>query len=677
MKKNTHNFLPKYLLSLCLWIAACGVVFVATAAKAKKPNPLLDEPAATTATSPDVTPAPANAATTATPPPAAVTYDAKQLVEMRKQAQRLEKAGNNLEAYDIYSVILQQSRKMESMMDMVRVLVALDNMSEAAPICRELLYEKDPPFIVHGHWGQIQFGLRNYAEAFRAVELYESKGGKDPAILKIKPQAKKMAAIAETGIQYVVRNEKKLNTDFNDFAPSMFGNILLFSSNRPYAISEQMSPTKAQFFTYDDDIPPGMFMSEYDKREPSHLSNKEMLALMKSQQDDILVATERVQNNDGTANSVNLFMSTIDKYPNWTQPEATPISLNLYQNNGPAIFAANGNTLYVSYVDNEGKKTLKTTHKLRDKKEWTYPMEVKFSKDWNKVNICSQCVSADGSVLIISAEGARQSEGGYDLYMCRLGADGLWGEPINLGRTVNTKGDEMFPSFDADGRLYFSSTGHGGLGGADIFRTNGAINNWTTVENLAPPINSTKDDYNIMFYPGSSTSGLFVSNRPGGMGNDDIYSFDKIQGAMDKTAGLIAIKVINQDTKAPIPDATITLLTDKGDNYTATTAINGQVFFAVPPNQKYALSAIVKDDLYARQTKLPGNQIQAGRTLEQTVLMKQIKFTPEKKKTVKKGKPAAKKNAKGGKKKTSTAKKSKDAKGETRTEKLSSTVYGY
>jgi hypothetical protein len=373
---------------------------------------------------------------------------------------------------------------------------------------------------------------------------------------------------------------------------------------------------------------------------------------MKAQQDDIIAATNRIQENDGTANSVNLFMSVMVKYPEWSKPETTPLGINLYKNNGPACFAANGNTLYISYVDNDGKSWLKATHKLKDKKEWTYPMSVQFPKEWDKADIRSQCVSADGSTLIFSAQGVRPSEGGYDLYMCRLQPDGYWGYPENLGSTINTRGDEMFPAFDAEGRLYFSSTGHSGFGGADIFRTNGAINNWDNVENMGEPINSKKDDYGIMFYPGSSTSGLLVSNRPGGEGNDDIYSFDRIQGNMDNQSGIIAVKVVSEDTRVPIEDATITLVTSKGETYSSTTAVNGQAFFAVAPNQKFVLSAVVKDDLYAPLNRIQGNQVHTGKTLEQVIVMKQVKFTNTKSKTKKpvaKGKKA-KSSAKGQKK---------------------------
>jgi tetratricopeptide (TPR) repeat protein len=581
--------------------------------------------------------------------------DDKQLAQMRKQAQQHEKGGNYPEAYNLYTAILSETRNAMSLTDVVRVLIAMDSIATAAPLCREALSEKKPPLLAYAYWGQIQMVQRNFAEAINAFKQYEDKGGKDDIYIKLRIQCEKTGKMSKNAVQYIVRNEKKLNSDFNDFAPSMSSDILIFSSNRPYTDKEQMTPTRTQFLTYNDDIPPGMFSSEYDKLDLSRLSDKDRVAQLKIQQDEIIAASERKQNNDGTASAVNLFISSINKYPQWVHPEPAPIAINLYKNNGPAWFASNGNTLYVSYVNNEGQKILKTAHLHKDKKEWSFPMDVKFPKNWSDANICSQCVSADGSILIISAEGVRPTEGGYDLFMCRLRPDGYWSAPENLGNVVNTRGDEMFPAFDADGRLYFSSTGHAGLGGADIFCTNGNINNWDGIENMGAPINSLKDDYGIMFYPNSSTSGLLVSNRKGGMGNDDIYSFDKIQGTMDKGAGIIAVRVMNQDSKSPIADAIVTLITDKKETFSVTTAVNGQAFFAVNPAQKFALSAYVKDNLYAPITNIAGSKVQAGVTTEQIISMKQIKFPRDKKSKGKAG--AATKKSKGGGKKPPSKKK--------------------
>jgi hypothetical protein len=359
------------------------------------------------------------------------------------------------------------------------------------------------------------------------------------------------------------------------------------------------------------------------------------LELQKAMKQDNFKTTEQNNIIGGIANGVNLFVTSSANYPQWTKPEIAPLSLNLHRHNGAACFAANGNTIYLSYRNNADKFILRASHKVKDQLQWLDPIPVLFpSSKFYKSSFLSQYVSEDGKVLIFSAEGGPNSFGGFDLYISRLQADGKWGDPTNLGPIINTKGDELFPSLDTEGNLYFSSTGHIGLGGADIFRANGILNHWHSVENVGTPINSASDDYAIMFYPNSSTSGMFTSNRPGGMGNDDIYSFNKIQGASSKKRSIIAVKVVDKATKSPITDADVSLVTSKRITYTATTSINGEVFFAVFPNENYALSATSKGN-FAPLIKINGRYIKKDDTFKVVVEMKPIKV----KKTEKKSAP--------------------------------------
>ncbi|MCP9766831.1 flagellar motor protein MotB [Lacihabitans sp. LS3-19] len=116
--------------------------------------------------------------------------------------------------------------------------------------------------------------------------------------------------------------------------------------------------------------------------------------------------------------------------------------------------------------------------------------------------------------------------GGTDIYMVDY-RDGNWGAPVNLGREVNTEGNEMFPFVDEVGNFYFASDGHAGLGGLDMFYVefrNGTP--YGEVQNLGAPINSTKDDFGYIS-DGERSHGYFSSNRRKGYSDDDIYSFTK------------------------------------------------------------------------------------------------------------------------------------------------------
>lgn len=136
------------------------------------------------------------------------------------------------------------------------------------------------------------------------------------------------------------------------------------------------------------------------------------------------------------------------------------------------------------------------------------------------------CLSPDGNRLFFSSD-RPGGFGGKDIYYAEWTGTS-WAPPVNLGPDINTEGDELYPFLHADNRLFFSSDGHIGLGGIDIFfaeqKTDGA---WSPVENMGAPFNSTHDDFALVFSPGG-LSGFFSSNREGGAGGDDIYRFQRL-----------------------------------------------------------------------------------------------------------------------------------------------------
>ncbi|NQW77536.1 MAG: OmpA family protein, partial [Cytophagales bacterium] len=141
----------------------------------------------------------------------------------------------------------------------------------------------------------------------------------------------------------------------------------------------------------------------------------------------------------------------------------------------------------------------------------------------------SPSFSADERTLYFSSN-RRGGKGGVDLYRVPIDNSGRFGRPINLGSTINTPGDELFPYVSANGKLYFSSDGHPSIGGLDLFVAS-RNENKIIVEHLGVPINSIGDDFAISF--SDSTQGYISSNRPGGKGDDDIYFF-KSTGSEDR-----------------------------------------------------------------------------------------------------------------------------------------------
>jgi peptidoglycan-associated lipoprotein len=153
---------------------------------------------------------------------------------------------------------------------------------------------------------------------------------------------------------------------------------------------------------------------------------------------------------------------------------------------------------------------------------WDAPVLLDFlcnEKKWDG----SPAFSADGQTLYFASE-REDGYGGLDLYYSKRDGRGGWSRPKNLGREINTPGNEMFPYVDAEGRLYFASDGHAGLGGLDLFvaeRKEGSV----TVRNLGKPFNSPADDFGLVKY--ASKAGFFTSSREaeGAQGGDDLYHY--------------------------------------------------------------------------------------------------------------------------------------------------------
>lgn len=189
-------------------------------------------------------------------------------------------------------------------------------------------------------------------------------------------------------------------------------------------------------------------------------------------------------------------------------------------------------------------------------------------------------LSADGQTLYFSSD----KPGGYgktDLYKSIRDQSGNWGPPINLGPTINTSGNEMFPYLADDGTLYFASSGHVGLGGLDVYASLPTSTNdgWSTPENVGFPINSNSDDFGYIIDK-DNKNGYFVSNRQGGHGDDDIYKFLK------RSSQICAV-VYDAKTNDPIEGAKVLIYEVKDLKGAKVTYKDGTVCFAAVPMRKY------------------------------------------------------------------------------------------
>ena len=200
-------------------------------------------------------------------------------------------------------------------------------------------------------------------------------------------------------------------------------------------------------------------------------------------------------------------------------------------NDGTPAFTKDGNTVVFARGNTGKSKDPSPDVDLYISKKtgnaWSEPERLSISDSlaWDG----SPSFSADERTLYFSSN-RRGGKGGVDLYRVPIDNSGRFGRPINLGSTINTPGDELFPYVSANGKLYFSSDGHPSIGGLDLFVAS-RNENEIIVEHLGVPINSIGDDFAISF--SDSTQGYISSNRPGGKGDDDIYFF-KSTGSEDR-----------------------------------------------------------------------------------------------------------------------------------------------
>lgn len=192
-------------------------------------------------------------------------------------------------------------------------------------------------------------------------------------------------------------------------------------------------------------------------------------------------------------------------------------------NEGTPTFSKDGNTMVFARGNTGKSKDVSPDVDLYiSKKEgnnWSVPERLSISDSlaWDG----SPSFSSDGKTLYFSSN-RRGGKGGLDLYRVAIDNSGRFGRAINMGSSINTPGDEIFPFVSEDGKLYFSSDGHPSLGGLDLYVAT-RNDNEIVVEHLGVPMNSIADDFGITLV--DENHGYFSSNRPGGMGDDDIYYF--------------------------------------------------------------------------------------------------------------------------------------------------------
>lgn len=293
--------------------------------------------------------------------------------------------------------------------------------------------------------------------------------------------------------------------------------------------------------------------------------------------------------------TADIFFSQKDEKGKWTKPQNIDTELNSDYDEGACSFSPDGRTMYLTQCKSDPSypryATICTSQ--RNDASWGKSTELTISKD-TLSSFAHPAVSPDGQWLYFSSD-MPGGYGGLDIWKIRLGKDGVEGGVENLGNKINTEGDEMFPTFRPNGDLYFSSNGHPGMGGLDIFiAKTDTMGNGYVIEHPGYPLNSEADDFGMTF-EGLKNQGYFSSNRGDARGWDHIFSFYNPEIVQTVTGW------VYEKDGYELPAALVYMVGNDGTNLKLNVKGDGSFTQQIKPNVDYVFLGTCKGYLNHQQ----------------------------------------------------------------------------
>jgi outer membrane protein OmpA-like peptidoglycan-associated protein len=272
---------------------------------------------------------------------------------------------------------------------------------------------------------------------------------------------------------------------------------------------------------------------------------------------------------------------------------------------GPLCYSPDGKKVYFTRNNISEKNERRDANGIQNLKiyvadvsgegEWTNEKEISLNS--KEYSLGHPAFSKDGKTMFVASD-MPGGYGGADLYSVSVNADGTFGKMINLGPTINTEANEMFPVISNEGQLFFASNGHIGLGGLDVFVAFPVKDgSFKKVTNLGNKINSLSDDFALIFNNDGKT-GYFSSNRAEGKGADDIYAFTLV--APYKAGVYVEGIIADQSNGAVLPNATVVIKDGQGKVVAQLkTDDQGRYTAELEEDKKYTVS-VNKDDYFEK-----------------------------------------------------------------------------
>ena len=372
-----------------------------------------------------------------------------------------------------------------------------------------MVQEVEPEY--YYRYSQSLKAIGKYDQANTMLDAFNEKSGNDLRARLYNQQKDYLKVIEENSGRFVIENAG-INSGYQDYGTAFFKNQLVFASSRTSkGVSMKIHKWNNQPFT-------SMFASNVD--------------------------------GDGNLQEPERFQPNIDtKFD-----EATPV----FTNDGTTLYFTRSN-----YTDGKKRKSDDRVTKLKlykatlsESGNFTNVTELPFNSD--QYSTAHPALSPDEKTLYFASD-MPGTYGQSDLYKVSINEDGSFGAPENLGPAINTEGKETFPFISKDKELYFSSDGHPGLGGLDVFVSK-IGDSFKEVINIGAPINGPMDDFAFLIDTKTQV-GFFSSNREGGLGYDDIYKFKELKKL--NCEQLLAGIVTDAKTGAILTDTKVTLFDEK------------------------------------------------------------------------------------------------------------------
>ncbi len=413
--------------------------------------------------------------------------------------------------------------------------------------------------------------VQRYEEADQIMSAFETANGNDKRGQMFVKERDYLAEIERQSGRYGIK-PININSGLQDFSPSFYGERLVFSSNRE-------NSTGTLIHDWNDQP----FLDLYIVDNPE---------------------------------SDNPIINKLEGDVNTKYHESSTVFNDL---GDVMYFTRNNYTDRKLKRDEEGTNKLKLYKSFRESGQWSIAEELPFNS--NEYSVAHPALSPDGKTLYFASD-MPGTKGLSDLWRVSINADGTYGNPENLGETINTEGRETFPFISSDGRLFFATDGHVGLGGLDVFVAqiddNGTIGD---AYNAGKPVNSSYDDFGLILNNDKGV-GYFSSNRATGLGNDDIYGFTRDKKLLTNCGQVITGITRDVKTDEILPMARVQLRDQQNNVVTQTTSdVQGNYSFdGINCNDVYVVRA--EKENYDPAEAIITTDGEPGRSLKRDLYLK-------------------------------------------------------